>query len=706
MKIIERFLSRSTSYQLCSARRGQAAVLYALLTPIFLLLIGVTLDLGWYYINVSRLQNAADSAVVAGAQVILESDNKNFSDYKFATLVKSYPGDDEYLYNVFDISFEEVMDDSNSTAADYASKNLSRKASWMFEGDSYIMTDAWSIDDAGEVTMKPSIYKKGDELYYVIKLKENIRHFFLSGWFDTMNAPVTAVAMITKENINEDSQESSDKPQPISTKPTPIESTSARVLAEYEDEVIEERSNEIPRESGAGAEGGLPEGTNILTEMYKIEDHSAIRNWEWQHGANENTYRLLTGGVKDKSGNITGGSEKYNGNWNEYQDKRNDKKTVKYEEGDLYRTEIVGVYASSLDETKADTGSGRYAESELDSINLDFHPDLNSQNLTGKQFTEDWDIGYPTPEGKELKKLQNDRSSSGGYDLRIHSTFNFETPYTVRHESKFDKKTNPEDVLYVRIESEPILSLKFKPDHYVYSTVRQIILNINQSNMDSKYRPLMFFYSGPEKIDNNSHVRDSQPVILNLNADARVVLFAPNSPVVICGNQKHMQGFVIAKEFVRLTTEDDYIKNGSQYFDKEDPTKECFKIYENHENNNPTMFIDSKGNVQTKPLSENLGYYTRDPIYEDDLEKPLRTDVIKYPAYEKVYKMHTAFNIDKNDSNRTTSFYDSFQLFDEGNTTTGSLKRNIYTYLDAYTEEDKPNSVDMFFTKIRSSWVD
>ena len=42
-------------------RRGQVSILFALLMPIFLLFVGVALDLGWYYLNVSRLQNAADA---------------------------------------------------------------------------------------------------------------------------------------------------------------------------------------------------------------------------------------------------------------------------------------------------------------------------------------------------------------------------------------------------------------------------------------------------------------------------------------------------------------------------------------------------------------------------------------------------------------------------------------------------------------------
>ncbi|MBR0290161.1 MAG: pilus assembly protein, partial [Selenomonadaceae bacterium] len=49
-------------------QRGQVLVLYALLIPLLFLFAGVGLDLGWYSLNVSRLQNAADAAALAGAK--------------------------------------------------------------------------------------------------------------------------------------------------------------------------------------------------------------------------------------------------------------------------------------------------------------------------------------------------------------------------------------------------------------------------------------------------------------------------------------------------------------------------------------------------------------------------------------------------------------------------------------------------------------
>ena len=74
----------------CFIRRGQVAVFYALLIPTIFLLGGVGLDLGWYYLKVSSMQNAADAAVIAGAWKFLE-DEGTLSDYSDAKLIDFVP---------------------------------------------------------------------------------------------------------------------------------------------------------------------------------------------------------------------------------------------------------------------------------------------------------------------------------------------------------------------------------------------------------------------------------------------------------------------------------------------------------------------------------------------------------------------------------------------------------------------------------------
>ena len=94
------------------------------------------------------------------------------------------------------------------------------------------------------------------------------------------------------------------------------------------------------------------------------------------------------------------------------------------------------------------------------------------------------------------------------------------------------------DPMYIFIESE-----KDSP--------QQLIININRSNINEySDRPLIFIYEEPE---NYNHY----PVILNLNADFRGILYAPNNPVVINGNEHDFEGFVIAESYAEFMPDDD-----------------------------------------------------------------------------------------------------------------------------------------------------
>lgn len=706
---------KSLSLSKFLSQHGQVLIFNAVLVPFLLMFAGVGLDLGWYYLNVSRLQNAADAAAVAGAQALLEDEdflaatksrseerNSNNENYQYAYLVDEYPtnspsdistktGDavaEEYVVKNLGENQEIPKRDSEGKLLNSDGIPISNSAGYKVSKDDdgnwvvkdskgkkldnvtfstkEIIRDDWSKGGDHEVTMTPSLYNDDNGLYYVIHLTEKIQHLFMPGWFGDMDAPVVAVAMLSKTESNGNNDENSNDDD---TPPPP--------------EII-------PRDPGVGAEGGLPEGTNILNEMYKLEDKSVMRNWEWQTYATEKQYAA-----------ITNGAEKYKGNVNEYQDSK-----VHYQKGTLYRYEKAEVRAGSSNQGSSQGKMYNYTEEQgIDSLNLDFKADIDIAE-DKKQFEKDWDINHDIPKGLTLKPTNND-GYSGTYDnnyensndarnYRVHSTFNFTTPYKVRQNRTEEQVAeNPEDALHVRIESDPIRSMSFKESHNVYSTVRQIFLNINQPNTGANARPLIFYYDGPESYDQDktnenydpdSHVRDSQPVILTLNADARVILFAPNSPVVIRGNGHKMQGFVIAKEFHRLMTKNDYTiveEDGvKRYFDRKDSTKEYFYIQEED------TFVDSVGNVQTKKLSLSDSKFTRDRY--SDTEQPEDPSVIESEDYEKVYKL-SAFNLSN------SSYYDSFNV--------PKLTRNIYTYLDNYKDKTKPNSIDMFFTKYRSTWI-
>ncbi|MBQ6005465.1 MAG: Tad domain-containing protein [Selenomonadaceae bacterium] len=87
-------------------RRGQVMLFYALLIPVLILFVGVGLDLGWYYLNVSRLQNAADAAALAGAQALVKRDN-DFQDYYIVSLDSNVvPEDFDDYESVFSNTFD------------------------------------------------------------------------------------------------------------------------------------------------------------------------------------------------------------------------------------------------------------------------------------------------------------------------------------------------------------------------------------------------------------------------------------------------------------------------------------------------------------------------------------------------------------------------------------------------------------------------
>ena len=202
-----------------SRQFGQTLVFFALLVPILFLFAGVAIDLGWYYLNVSRLQNAADAAVLAGAKELLEELKDNNTKYKSytVTLVYQHP-DDSNLYTVpsstqsstkseVDIT-SEIKSNADEIAFKYALKNLSSHDVSSFpqsffsvaEAADFTLEDSWARQNQyNEVKMdSPKIYKDGDDFYYVVQLEENIQHLFMPGKFEPMEAPVVAIAKISK----------------------------------------------------------------------------------------------------------------------------------------------------------------------------------------------------------------------------------------------------------------------------------------------------------------------------------------------------------------------------------------------------------------------------------------------------------------------------------------------------------------------------
>lgn len=690
-------------------RRGQVLVLYALLMPLLFMFMCVGLDLGWYYLNVSRLQNAADAAVVAGAQALAEDFNsKAISTTTTSTSIETSGNTtttttttttitEKYGYKRLVDKYPENPSDKSKTAGDtvaeeYVIKNLGEETA-----DKKII-DKWSKGGNPEVTPDYSLYEYDDKFYYVVKLTENIEHLFMPGWFKPMEAPVVAVALISKGN-------------------------SSKTFIEELTELLEKAKNE-----------------NVIIGNWQVQNHYRKINDNYTVTLKAGDVLIDENGqtVLDSSGNpvinqiegrkvtikrstkfyMTFGSEVYTSAWNHFQDFYN-----RYTLGDLYRKQLVivkddvkyyenanGENYIDLEKTKGTIvsyGEGKYGESSsvaataasinpdktstaynpqhgsskktyqdginetdtvgfpytwkvVDSINIDFRPEIN---FGGKWLSEDWDLELDDytdvtfnsnykrwdSSGSEANKIGESKVKR----MRIHTSMNFEDPYKVRPGAGTE---NEPDVLWGRIESEPML---YEPDTtdqsknlgYLSSTVdkaplnsvNQIILNFNQSNYNTNsqdYRPLIIFYDGPETNSiysdydtKNKFVRKSMPIIVNLKAPYRAILYVPNSPVVVIGEHKSdFKGFIMAKEYKQLKDDSDFYDSGEvRYFNN--PQRQ-WEYTRKVKADGTVQYVDWGGTKVSSSVTKDEQAYRLRVYYAIDDPEP---DPAKRTRYYKVY---------------------------------------------------------------------
>ena len=530
-------------------QHGQAVVFFAIMLPVLMLFVFAVLNLGWLYLNKSRLQNAAEAAAIAGANKFgYFMENELPEGFKVNLIYDLDDAADNFKkYETAEMTAKELNRAIRIDTQSIAALNLNGEDARMAVGEiinedltkiAFSVTDAWTNEIAhgtGNLLVKPS---DGDSFYYKVRLTENVNHIFkiLDGIFNTQ-IPAEAVAKITKVQLS--GKDVYSQMLMLEGKMAPVKS----------------------------------DGTS---EQYTRS--SIAPNWEIQkkYQSDHDTYKT----------NFN--QDFYTGNWNHYQDAQ-----VHYKTGDNYRTENIIINYENSIATEAN-GYNKYQASELDSINADFKADLK-YDFNKISTVVDTDISDNlTDADGGITPTNNSGWTQSQMNLRIHSTINFTENYETRkplpdsvkndYEYRFkEEKDTESDPLYVRIESEPMISNLGFQRQPALNTVRQIIININKSNIDGsdnrkihsyKYRPLVIFYDGPERINADTQKRDPQPVILNLNADFRGILFAPNSPVVINGNGHKFEGFVIAKEFTELQKEMSYPKfkyeaDGTEYYFKD-----------------------------------------------------------------------------------------------------------------------------------------
>lgn len=273
--------------------------------------------------------------------------------------------------------------------------------------------------------------------------------------------------------------------------------------------------------------------------------------------------------------------------------------------------------------------------------------------------------------------------------------------------------TSGEDPLYVRIESEELN--EGTNDRYG-TLVRQIWLNVDSKYVAEGNRPMVIFYEGPDRglseeydkleLENGQSpdpsarypfltARNSQPVILNLNADFKGILFAPNSPVAIIGNGHKLEGFVIAEKFVKPIT----MPN-----DKYDREKiiNGVKVYTNEWGDIGYEDLDFNSSIARRTKGSEIPYnmgkaesdyqsfddYLNSDSYRDYAQELQESqfDTYKKNLKENEYVFYAStFNLNGN------SHYDNFGI--------AELTREVYSSLNDNDSED------MFFTTKRSKWI-
>lgn len=505
-------------------QKGQSLIFFAAAAPIVCAFIGAAMDFGWLYYNQSRLQNAADSAATAGAASLLE-DEMPLSDYSYTTLIPtSNPGLQEMVSN--DIISNRVKN-SGTDAKPVAGDSIAKyyvKNNWGANTQVVTTDDVGSqYDDKGNlisqnVKFESVLYGKDTEdyaaLYYTVTLTTQLDHLFggIMNAFGIQNLPAKAISVVKISHIDEIRKDDSDS--------------------------------------------DFPHGPTLYDQMKKKEVSETYPNWEEikvQKGNNAtaaNNRSVLTGGAY-------------------------------YETGNLFRTEVSLLNGNAFSSSKGNPSNTGVNQKDFDDLFIDFQGEMN-RNLTTNgdhdlsdisKVSGNWDYGDSLLQGKDQIK----------YSYRVHFPIMIKSVYNIR------KGKEPPDCLYAFIEQEPIKQSVTLSDNTTYtrgnmSSVRQIIINNDIANTNEETdRPIIFFYEGPEVplkkyhpelYDGDDYIgnRPFLPVILNLNADFRGIVFAPNNPVIINGNGKKLEGFVVAREFRRLKTKTDF-ENAV------DPKNNAKKIY-------------------------------------------------------------------------------------------------------------------------------
>jgi len=545
------------------SRRGQVVMFYALLFPILLLCCGVGLDLGWYYLNVSRLQNAADASVLVGAKTLTEAHDL-FKDKSYkAKLIDKYPANSPAKDDKDNLI---LTPDGDMAALNYAKKNLAENPLGYAPPNFFSVAQAAddnSIKDGytrghNTVTMTTGLYQNGEDYYYVVGLSEDIRHFFI-GFLDDMNAGVVAVALISKKDSGGVDDPPENPPDDPPTPPIPEPKELTIILDANGGTLKDENGTDgrntrnvtvSPKTDNSGYEDTtLPTETaiNLKKEGYKFTGWKDDNGNFYPNGktftdeeikdlfGNESEVTLYAQWEKEVTPTEIPGIE---GNFIRLRNdiNKNYKSEYIFLEGNILNEDST---VSFVRDVKNNSGRLKNPPEEP----REWDPYLSGTNISVEErLTRD---PNESSFGQVPITPELDKNSSAG-TLRIHAEI------FVNSKASGAKDDTPR---YIHIAPE----YSNLDEDIKYTSVRQIVINVDVSNWDDG-RPIIFVYDTPPMISKpasnlyleaeglNKKIRDPFPVILNLNTNFRGGVYSPNTPVVVRAHDHKFEGFVVAKD--------------------------------------------------------------------------------------------------------------------------------------------------------------
>ena len=531
-------------------QRGQMFVLYALLVPILFLVGGAAVDLGWYYVNAARLQNMADSAIIASSKVLTKTDGE-LSNYRYNYYLPQAPKQ---------LTAEEYRNTESGDleAKKYISKNLEISNDWI--ADNHV-TDTFS-----DVTLnfKKNTFPTKDAdgypiLYYEITLSETPNHLFeFFNFFGETKISVKSAAKFTQVPDSEEETGPSLFDQMEAIKKDKVYDYWEVIQNEYREDANKLKADIKAEAATTGEDEETVRARYIAQLAEEYMERGVAKDTAISRATNDLKGDRSADKARERSVTTSGNY------W--------------LKDSTSYRTEnltLRGIGGNKFD----------INQTSFDDLFINTIQDLNFN------FKADWDITETLPAGFKVPDsfLQTNCGIWDG-DTKITAPKNNNPPlvqllqkadpdnlrffYRVlaligveEDRSKIGKKIFPykvregrdkPDPLYARIESEPIKWEQYYTSYTSWNSVRQFFIDVNCANTKDEDRPIIFFYDGPRKINEDSHIRDSKPIIFNLNADFRGVIYAPNSPVVVAGNNHNFTGFIVAKKFLKLKTDSDF----------------------------------------------------------------------------------------------------------------------------------------------------